>query len=116
MVQVKLSPRRETLRLRIDRTPSERTSSLCPSPAGEEAAASRAMPVKWVPVEGDPVPTAGKLGRMGKSSRLASTVFAIFAICRLKRPAYSPLAVGSNVYVGGRSTRKRTPPLGAQRN
>src|SRR5277367_6847084 len=81
MVQVKLSPRRETLRLRIDRTPSERTSSPCPSPAGEEAAASRAMPVKWVPVEGDPVPTAGKLGRMGKSSRLASTVFASFAIC-----------------------------------
>ena len=43
MVQAKLSPRRETLRLRIDRTPSERTSRLCPSPAGEDSAASRAI-------------------------------------------------------------------------
>src|ERR1700734_590708 len=73
MVQAKLNPRRETLPLGIDRTPSERTSRLCPSPAGEDFAASRAIPVK-----ADSLSSAGKLGSMGKRSRVA---LAIFAIC-----------------------------------
>src|SRR5580698_4004752 len=81
MLQVKLSPRRETLRLRIDRTLSDRTSSSCPSPAGEEAAARRAMPVKGAAARGALLPATGKLLRMGKSSKFASTARWMFAIC-----------------------------------
>src|SRR5580700_10322806 len=72
MVQAKLSPRRETLRLRIDRTSSERTSRSCPSPAGEDSAASRAIPVK-----ADSLSRGGKLGSIGKRSRFADIIFAI---------------------------------------
>src|ERR1700691_763029 len=45
-------------------------------------------------------------------STAASTVFANFAICSPHEAALLPLGMGSNVYAGRRSTRKRTPPLG----
>jgi hypothetical protein len=44
MLQAKLSPRRETLLFSTDRTGSERSSLRYPSPASEEATASRATP------------------------------------------------------------------------
>src|ERR1700760_1959804 len=83
MLQANLNPRRETLRLRIERACSDRTSISCPSPAGEEAAASRAMPVK-----GESVATGGKRDRMGKSSRFGLTACASFAICSPLNPDY----------------------------
>src|SRR5580704_13423335 len=76
MLQAKLSPRRETVLFSTDFAWSERSSMRCPSPAGEEAAASRAMPVR-----GESVAMGGKRERIGKSSRLGSTACASFAIC-----------------------------------
>src|SRR5579859_1208696 len=76
MLQVNLSPRRETLRFRIERAGRDRTSISCPSPAGEETAANRAMPVR-----GESVAMGGKRESIGKSSKLGLTACASFAIC-----------------------------------
>src|ERR1700722_8539432 len=84
MLHAKRNPRRETLRLSTERTASERSSMRCPSPAGEDSAASRAMPVS-----GAPQGWGGNRERIGKRSRVGFRAAAIFAICSPLGPAYS---------------------------
>src|SRR5882757_10856695 len=85
MLQVNLSPRRETVLFRIERACSERTSISCPSPVREETAASRAMPLR-----GESAAMGGKRERIGKSSMLGETACASFAICSPLEPSLLP--------------------------
>jgi hypothetical protein len=74
------------------------------------------MPVKWVPIEGDPTPTAGMLGRMGKSSKLASTVFASFAICSPHEASVLPSGCEVKCLYWTAIQTQGHAALGAQRN
>src|ERR1700733_7409434 len=56
----------------------------CPSPAGEDSAASRAMPVR-----GAPQAWGGNRERIGNRSRVGFWADAVFAICSPLKPAYS---------------------------
>src|ERR1700722_9969753 len=84
MLHAKRNPRRETLRLSTERTASERSSMRCPSPAGEDSDASRAMPVR-----GAPQAWGGNRESIGKRSRVGFRAAVIFAICSPLESAYS---------------------------